>query len=122
MRYIITVMSLLVLSGCAGLGQVERTSGLSLDQWRQVNEIKFLENPSGINYDSLGNIKGLSCKGSAFFGKATEEDAIIQLRIKAFKLNANAVLNPTCTHNAKTDWSNNCWQSWVCVGEAVLIK
>jgi hypothetical protein len=41
---------------------------------------------------------------------------MMQLRIKAVKRNANAVLYPTCSHHTSVDWSNNCWESWVCVG------
>ena len=112
----------LLVQGCAGLGQIERVSDLSLEQLRKLNEIKFYENADGLNYASLGKIKGLACKGSAFSGDTEKGAAITQLKIKALKLNANAILYSACSHDSSVDWGNNCWESWVCIGEAVRIK
>jgi hypothetical protein len=112
------VAFLLLLSGCAGFGQIERVSDLSMAQLRQVHDIQLYDNDKGINYKSLGRIKGLSCKGSSHSGNVSEEAAMTQLKIKAIKLNANAILYPTCSQDSSVDWSNNCWESWVCVGEA----
>ena len=110
-----------LLSGCAGLGQVERVSDLTTEQLRQVHSIQLINSDKGLNYKSLGQIKGLSCKGSALSGDTKEEGAMMQLKIKAIKINANAILFATCSHDASVDWGNNCWESWVCVGEAALI-
>lgn len=111
-----------IISGCAGFGQVERVADLSLEQLKSVNEVKLISNPDGVDYSSMGKIKGISCKGSAFSGNTSEEAATTQLKIKAVKLGANAVLYPTCSQDASVDWGNNCWESWVCIGEAVVIK
>ena len=116
------VISLLVLSGCAGFGQVERVADLSVKQLRQVNNIQFYESDKDLNYTSLGRIKGISCKGSPFSGDTSKEAAMTQLRIKAVKLGANSVLYPTCSHDTSVDWGNNCWESWVCIGEAAIVK
>lgn len=116
------LITIVLLSGCAGFGQVERVDDLSLVQLRGMNEIKFIQNPDGINYNSKGKIKGISCKGSAISGNTSEEAAMTQLKIKAIKVGANAVLYPTCSQDASVDWGNNCWESWVCVGEAALIE
>jgi len=116
------VIVCLLLSGCAGLGQVERVSDLSMEQLRQVHNIRLYDNDKGLNYKPLGQIKGISCKGSAFSGDTKEEAAMTQLKIKAIKVNANAILYPTCSHDASVDWGNNCWESWVCVGEAAWVE
>jgi hypothetical protein len=116
------VIVCLLLSGCAGLGQVERVSDLSMEQLRQVHNIRLYDNDKGLNYKSLGQIKGISRKGSAYSGDAKEEAAMMQIKIKAVKINANAILYLTCSHDASVDWSNNCWASWVCVGEAAWVE
>ena len=116
------LISILVLSGCAGLGQVERVADLSVEQLRQVNNIQFYESDKNLRYTTLGRIKGISCKGSAFSGGARKEAAMMQLKIKAVKIGANAVLYPTCSHDVSVDWANNCWESWVCIGEAAIVK
>lgn len=121
MRRII-ILSILFLSGCAGFGQVERVDDLTMSQLRKVNDVKFYENDKGLKYSSLGKLKGISCKGSPNSGETSKEAAMMQLRIKAIKQGANAILYPTCSHDASVDWSNNCWESWVCIGEAALVN
>ena len=113
---------ILVLSGCAGFGQVERIADLSAEQLRQIGNVQFYESDKNLDYKSLGKIKGISCKGSAFSGDTSKEAALMQLKIKAIKIGANAVLYPTCSHDASVDWSNNCWESRVCIGEAAIVN
>ncbi len=122
MKNILILLILSFLIGCAGLGQVERVDDLSLAQIRAMNEVQLIQNPDKVSFSSKGKIKGISCKGSAFSGNSSEEAAITQLKIKATKLGANAVLYPTCSQDASVDWGNNCWESWVCIGEAALLK
>lgn len=122
MKKICVPLVLSFLTGCAGFGQVERVDDLSLAQIRAMNEIQMLQNPDGVNYSSKGKIKGISCKGSALSGNTSEEAAMTQLKIKAVKLGADAVLYPTCSQDASVDWGNNCWESWVCIGEAALLE
>lgn len=111
-----------LLSGCAGLGQVERVADLSPQELKNIRAIKFYENDNNIKYTSLGRIKGISCKGSAFSGDTKEDAAMTQLKIKAVKINANAIFYPTCSQDASVDWGNNCWESWVCIGEAARVE
>ena len=118
----IFLLPILVLTGCAGFGQVERVDDLSISQLRKVNEVQFYESDKDLAYTSLTKIKGISCKGSPHSGDTSKEAAMMQLKIKAVKQGANAVLFPTCSHDASVDWTNNCWESWVCIGEAALVK
>ena len=115
-------MFFLIFSGCAGLGQVERISDLSAEHLRQISNVQFYETDKNLDYQSLGKIKGISCKGSANSGDTSKEAALMQLKIKAIKIGANAILYPTCSHDASVDWSNNCWESWVCIGEAAIVN
>lgn len=115
------VIGFFFLSGCAGFGQVERVADLAPEQLRQIHSIRIVTGADNITYKSLGMIKGLSCKGSPYSGASAQEDALMQLKIKAVKLGANGILFPTCSHDVSVDWSNNCWESWVCMAEAILI-
>lgn len=112
----------LFLGGCAGFGQVERVSDLSMEQLKQMRGIQLYESDQGLKYTSYGRIKGISCKGSAWSGGTKEDAAMTQLKIKAIKVRANGILYPTCSHDVSVDWGNNCWESWVCVGEAVAVE
>lgn len=122
MKNIIVGLCLILVTGCAGFGQIERVSDLSVNQLQMLQDIQLYESADDLNYVSLGKIKGISCKGSVLSGKTDKETAVTQLKIKALKLNVNAVLYPTCSHDTSVDWSNNCWESWVCVGEAIRVK
>lgn len=122
MKKICVLLTLTFLTGCAGFGQVEHVDDLSLAQIRAVNEIQMIQNPDDASYSSKGKIKGISCKGSAISGNTSEEAAMTQLKIKAVKVGANAVLYPTCSQDASVDWGNNCWESWVCIGEAARLE
>ena len=116
------LLAVLFLTGCAGLGQVERVSDLSVEQLKQLRGIQLYESDRGLNFTSHGRIKGISCKGSAWSGGSREEAAMTQLKIKAVKAGATGILYPTCSHDVSVDWGNNCWESWVCVGEAVTVQ
>lgn len=113
---------LIFLSGCAGFGQLEDVSELSSEQLKALRSIETYEQDIIKPYETLGRIKGLSCKGSAFSGDTSQAAAMTQLKIKAVKLEANGILYPTCVLDNSVDWGNNCWESWVCVGDAVLVE
>ena len=116
------ILAALFVSGCAGFGQVAQISDLSTDELKRLHNVRLLDSDNGIHYTSLGRVKGLSCKGSWMSGDTKQEAAMTQLKMKAVQMDANAVLYPTCSHDASVDWGNNCWESWVCVGEAVRVK
>lgn len=122
MKNIVAGLFLILISGCAGFGQIERVSDLSVNQLKMLQDIQLYDSADDLNYITLGKVKGLSCKGSAYSGNTDKEAAITQLKIKALKINANAILYPTCSHDSSVDWGNNCWESWVCVGEAIRVK
>ena len=86
MRSVRVIFAMLLLSGCAGNGQVERVADLSPQQLRDVNSVKVYESDEGLKYASIGRIKGLSCKGSAYSGSVDKEGALMQLGIKAVKM------------------------------------
>ncbi|MBW2021042.1 MAG: hypothetical protein JRI65_13780 [Deltaproteobacteria bacterium] len=120
-RFVMVVLAM-ALTGCAGFGQIERVESLSSEQLRRLNSIKIYESAEGLNYTEVGEVKGLSCKGSPFSGDTRKDAAMTQLKIKAVKANANAILYPVCSHDASVDWGNNCWESWVCIGIAARVE
>lgn len=117
----VLLLAALLLTACAGFGQVEHVSSLSPEQVRAMNQINIYTDDSDVDYTTLGEVKGLSCKGSPWGGAADESAAMNQLKIKAVQLDANAIVHPACSHHSGTDWGNNCWESWVCVGTAVRV-
>jgi hypothetical protein len=101
-----------------------------------VKQIKFIESAAGLGSTPKGEVVGLACKLTVALlvfkwiwrpelneinGKTPEEAARTQLLVKAMQMGANAVAAPSCTHKDGIDWGNNCFESWVCSGQAVLV-
>lgn len=133
-----------LLCGCAVVGDIsysaafrtsmEDASKLSTDDLRQLQQIQLYSSGTGLTYMSAGQVEGISCKLSAGLmwrwkpalsepnGNTPEEAAMMQLKIKALRAGGNAIVMPVCSHTEGLDLGNNCFDSWICVGEAILTK
>jgi len=132
------------MSGCAVVADAAYSAAfrttfvdatkLSAEELQQLSAIQFREARNELFYVSRGKVTGLACSGSVaplvpvfvwtpplseVNGRTPREVAMTQLKIKALKLGANAVLSPSCVHHEIVDWGNNCFESWACKGEAV---
>jgi hypothetical protein len=140
-----------LLSGCAAIGaayggetaynaafrtKIEDPSKLSAIDQLKLKEVKFIGSADSIGGNPKGEVIGLACKLTvAVFvfkwtwrpelneinGTTPEEAARSQLLLKAMQKGANAVVAPSCIHNDGIDWGNNCFESWVCTGQAVAL-
>ena len=140
-----------MLSGCASIGaayggeavynaafriKIEDASKLPVDEQVKLKEVKFIDSAQSLDSVSKGEVVGLSCKLTVAVlvfkwtwrpelnevnGKTPEEAARTQLLIKAMQKGANAVAAPSCVHRDGVDWGNNCFESWVCGGQAVTL-
>lgn len=135
------------VSGCAVVGDAAYSAAfrtrfvdatkLSAEELQQLGAIQVREAREDLAYVSRGKVTGLACSLSVaplvpvFFwtpplsevnGRTPKELAMTQLKIKALKLGANAVLSPSCVHHEIVDWANNCFESWACRGEAVQTR
>jgi hypothetical protein len=141
-----------LLSGCASIGaaygaesaynaafrtKIEDASKLPEDDQVRLKQVKFIESAVDSNGTPKGQVVGLACKLTVALlvfrwtwrpelnetnGKTPEDAARIQLLLKAMRKGANAVAAPRCVHNDGVDWGNNCFESWVCTGQAVLLQ
>ena len=142
----ILVLTCSLLGGCAFVGgiavdaiytaafrtKIEDASDLSPNELRQLEQIPLYNADTGLIYRPVGQVNGLSCYASVLLGwtpalselngRTPQEAAIKQLRIQAMRAGANAVLNSTCLHYESIDWANNCWESWICVGDAIRVE
>jgi len=113
---------LIVMIGCASNPPI---SSLTSQERERVSNIVFLEGgqiPKD-SYKVLGSVEGLACKRNLYAsGAPAVEKARQGVRIRAAQLGANAVINLLCEENQKVDWVRNCWQSVVCVGDAILVN
>lgn len=140
-----------VVSGCASIGasygaesvynaafrtKIEDVSSKTTNDQLRVRQVKFVDATAGLISTSKGEVLGLSCKLTPAVlvfrwvwrpelnevnGKTPEEAARTQLLFKAMQLGANAVVAPSCVHKDGIDWGNNCFESWLCTGQAVVV-
>ena len=148
----LAIFFLPLLSGCkslaAGQGadaaysaafreKMYEPSTLSVDEAERLQQVKMIETAAGLEGNFKGEVVGLSCKLtpgvfvfkwiwkpalSEAYGLTPEEAARTQLRLKAMKIGANAVVAPSCTHKDGVDWGNNCFESWRCTGQAFVVQ
>ena len=144
-RKIIVLLAMLpAASGCASLGLADAAesaynaasritivdlSKLNVEDEIRLKHITFIESATGLNALPKGGVSGLACRLTMTWqpelnetnGMIPEEAARRQLVLKAMRMGANAVAGPNCKHKKLIDWGNNCFESWVCTGEAVLV-
>jgi uncharacterized protein YbjQ (UPF0145 family) len=118
---IIIAAGLAVLVGCASNPSV---SSLSSEQRQKAAELLVL--PSGSlprdSYQIVGSVEGLACKRNLYAsGKPSVEEAQQGVRIRAALLGADAVTNVLCENKQQVDWGKNCWQTVVCIGDAITV-
>lgn len=117
----VAVSAAAILGGCASNPSV---SSLSSEQRQKVAEMVVI--PAGAiprdSYRVLGNVKGLACKRNLYAsGKPSLDEAQQGVRIRAALLGADAVTNVVCEDKQEVDWGSNCWQTVVCVGDAITV-
>ena len=140
-----------LVSGCASIGaayggesaynaafrvKIEETSKLPEDERIRLKQISFVDSAAGLNGTPKGEVVGLACKLTVALlvfkwtwqpelnetnGLTPEQAARTQLQLKAMRNGANVVAAANCTHKDGIDWGNNCFESWVCTGQAFLV-
>ena len=68
----------------------------------------------------IESIHATSCKNLAWDPPATKGNALQQLRMKAHRLGANAIINVYFDAQGTDAWGTNCWQSITATGDAVV--
>lgn len=80
----------------------------------------------GTNYpeivQTMGAITAYSCKNKMWDKPASTGDALAQLRLKALRLGANAVIDVTTDTRGTDTWGTNCWETVQASGTAVVIQ
>jgi hypothetical protein len=70
----------------------------------------------------IGPVEAWSCKHLMTSKPATKSDAIEQLRVKALRMGANAVIGVTYDEKGTVALGTNCWPTVHAAGTAVLLK
>lgn len=136
----VAATTLAPVAGAAGYTLLFRTgiedlSELSEADARTVSDLPVIDLPTNLPYVSKGPVKGLACKlsgdsrGWRWWPKLSERNgltpeaaAMMQVKLKAFRIGGDALLAPTCVNSDGLDaWAQNCFETWVCSAYAVRL-
>ena len=106
-----------MLVGCATNPEI---GSLSSEQRARLDTMQVYNLGVDRPYKVLGSVKGLCCQLSTHQTQAsTEAEAMEGLKLNAAILGADAIINTACQIKSMPDLANNCWTSFVCVGDAI---
>ena len=74
------------------------------------------------SYTVVKDLDATSCQSAFSDPKATNQDAIDQLLLKASRLGANGLGNVVCETPHRFDVFKNCWSSIKCRGTAIKVS
>jgi hypothetical protein len=116
----VSLFSISLIVGLLSCASNPRVEDLSSEQRAKYAQIEILETQPSRPFKILGTVKGISCHRNAYqkHGLSSDE-AINGVRLQAAEYKADAVINMVCQENKEADWGNNCWSSFVCVGDAI---
>ncbi len=112
---------LTIAAGCASNPPVtEMTSS----EREKIGEMIIFE-PGALergSYRIIGIVEGLACKRNLHArGSPSIAEAQQGVRIRAAEMGADAVANMLCQEKQEVDWGRNCWQTVICVGDAIAV-
>jgi len=115
-----TIMALMLLSMLAGC--IAGAPELTPDQEKRLTDIKIFMSGTKPDkeFNPIGEISSADCSGpgsSRLYGD--EGKAIDILKMKAAALNADAIVDVSCS---SAPFVNNCWAAKKCSGKAVVWK
>ena len=109
-------------------------SELTREEQDRLQHVEVVSEDSAATRVIKGPVKGFACKllavngwrwkppPSDANGATPEAAALTQAKIKAVLLGGNAVVLKSCTHGDAWDWGNDCFDTWTCIGEAVVVQ
>jgi hypothetical protein len=106
---------------------------LTAEDQEKARNVKMLAASDAPPHIARGPVKGFACKlfglsGSQWRpalseldGSTPEQAALSQMKIKTVQMGGNAVLLESCIHGDAWDWGNDCFDTWTCIGQSIMI-
>lgn len=85
--------------------------------FEKANMIKIVSQNDGLKKVQLGTVSGYSCKNKLWDPDATEDAAILQLKVSAAQKGASFISKPIC-YSGAVSLITNCWSSYTCNADA----
>jgi hypothetical protein len=109
------------------------SSKLTVEDQEKLRQVKVLAASDAPLHIAKGPVKGFACKllglsgsqwrpaPSEINGSTPEQAALSQMKIKAVQIGGNAVLLESCIHGDAWDWGNDCFDTWTCIGQSIMV-
>lgn len=105
---------IMLLVGC----QTAPTQRYSDAQLAQLDTVSFVRpyelSRNDVSFSPLGEVTGESCQTGLMQAPATEEDALLDLKLAAAERGANVLVLRQCEGVA----IDGCRSAWMCIGDA----
>jgi len=112
---------IIVLSGCASNPSVSSLSSLERQRVANMAVLNSDDIPKE-SYQILGTVEGIACKRNLYAsGSPSMAEAQQGVLIRAAQMGADAIINMVCEDKQEVDLGRNCWQTVVCVADAIKI-
>ena len=109
------------LAGCASNPSISSLTSAERQRVAEMVVVRAGAIPRD-SYQVLGSVEGIACKRNLYAsGSPSMDEAKQGVRIRAAQLGADAVTNMVCEDKREVDWGRNCWQTVVCVGDAITV-
>ena len=123
MKYLLIFLSIPLLTNCGSFVPVIKTGNLEDKVVVEASKVKIYrlgrEHPE--IKTNLGQIKSNSCKNMTWDPEPSEEDANLQLQIRAIDKGANGIVNVRYSREG-TSLLTNCWSLIRASGTAVIFE
>jgi uncharacterized protein YbjQ (UPF0145 family) len=114
--------SAVLLVGCAPfVEQVDLTKIDPAERTASTNIRIFNEGAAPKVIKTLGDVEAYSCKHLMTDPPASKGNALQQLRLKAYRLGANAVIDVVFDTRGTDTYGTNCWETVHAAGLAVVM-
>ena len=125
MKYMF-IFPLLFLLGCGPLVHVENLKLLENDELQNASKVRIFtlesSRQSDQEFDIISIVEAYSCKNKTWDPPASKGDALLRLRLEAYRLNADAIIDVTFDKTGTDTWGTNCWNSVYASGQAIKYR
>ena len=122
MKYI-SIFVLLFFLGCATRVPVEDLKLVNNADLQKSSKIKIYTLNSSRQpdqkFDVISIVEAYSCKHMTWDPPASKGDALKRLRLEAYRVGADAIIDVTFDKAGTDAWGTNCWNSVYASGQAI---
>lgn len=126
MRYCYVFIALLLIAGCAPFVPVADLNKVAPSEMAEMMKVRIFTVDNSASYPTvasiLGEVSAYSCKHLLTDPPASKGDALRRLRLEAFRLQADAVIDVTFDTRGTDTWGTNCWETVHASGQAVKLQ